>query len=456
MIRHVALGLVLCVVAAACSSSPSGNASSARVTPTPSPPISTEWAQYHRDAGRSGVGASEPGLTNPKVAWNIGVDGDVYASPLIVGGHVIVATENNTVYSLDIFTGAAIWSKHLGDPVDSQSLPCGNIRPISGITGTPAVDLASGRLFVVAYMRSHHHVLFALSLVDGGVMWQQDIDPPGSSVVAQQLRGALAIGSGFVYVPFGGLFGDCGQYRGYVVGVPLGSGPARTYTVPAARGAGIWAPQGVTVGGDGSVYVVTGNAFGSGFGDSDAVLKLTPDLSGVKSYFAPSNWAALNSGDVDLGSTGVALLPSLGRAFVIGKEGVAYLLSTDNLGGIGGQVASKRVCGGAWGGTAWLDTTVYVPCVDGLFAIGVSASSIQINWFVGHPDLASPIISAGAVWAIDNSTATLYALDPTNGRNVLFKVGLGGARHFSTPAATDGFVVAPAGQRVVAVSVVGQ
>ena len=422
---------------------------------TPSPPVSTEWAQYHRDSGRSGLGPAEPALSDPRIAWNVAVDGDVYASPLIVAGHVIVATENNTVYALDLFTGATIWRQHLGDPVAAATLPCGNIRPVSGITGTPAIDLATGRLYVVAYLSGHHHVLFTLSLVDGAVTSQQDVDPVGSAPVAQQQRSALAIGSGYVYVPFGGLFGDCGQYRGYVVGVPLVGGAARVYAVPAGRGAGIWAAQGVTVGGDGSVYVATGNAFSSRFAYGDSVLQLSPDLSSLRSYFAPSNWGALDAGDVDLGSTGVALLPSLGRAFVIGKEGVAYLLNIDNLGGIGGQVASRRVCAGAWGGTAWLGTTVYVPCADGLFAIGVTASSIQINWFVGHPDLASPIISAGAVWAIDNSSATLYALDPTDGRNVLFKVGLGEARHFGTPAATDGFVVAPAGQHVVAVAVIG-
>ena len=424
------------------------------MTPTPLPPISAEWTQYHRDAGRSGVGSAEPLLSGPKTAWTVAVDGQVYASPLIVNGHVIVATENNSIYSLDIFTGTLIWSKHLGEPVDSSSLPCGNIRPVSGITGTPAVDPATGRLYVVAYLRTHHHVLYALSLADGSVLFQQDIDPPGSNPSVQQLRSALAIGSGYVYVPFGGLFGDCGQYRGYVVGVPLGGGLARTYAVPSSRGASIWAPQGATIGPDGSVYVVTGNAFGSGFGNSDSVLQLSPDLSSVKSYFAPSNWPALNANDTDLGSTGVAVLPSLGRALVIGKEGVAYLLAMGNLGGIGGQVGSRRVCAGAWGGTAWVESTVFVPCADGLFALGVSSSSIQVNWSVGHPQLGSPIASAGAVWAIESSSATLFALDPANGQ-VLYTLGLGAAEHFSTPAATDGFVVAPAGTRVVAVSVVG-
>ncbi len=456
MIRGIAAVLLVSVTAVACSSGSRGATSSPGRSPTAAPSaVSTEWTEYHRDAGRSGVGSSAPGLNHPQVAWNVSVDGDVYASPLIVNGHVIIATENNTVYSLDIFTGTPIWTKHLGDPVDARSLPCGNIAPWTGITGTPAVDPSSHRLYVVAYLAGRHHVLYALSLVDGSVAWSQDIDPPGSIPAVQQLRGALAIGSGFVYVPFGGLFGDCGAYHGYVIGVPLSGGVARTYVVPAARGAGIWAPAGPTIGPDGSVYVVTGNATSGGFGYRASVVQLAPDLASVRSYFAPSNWAALNASDTDLGSAGVALLPSLGRAVVVGKEGVAYLLSLGDLGGVGGQIASRKVCSGAWGGTAWLDSTVFVPCADGLFALGVSASSIQTNWFVGHPTLGSPIISAGAVWAIDSSSATLYALDPADGRNVLYSIGLGSAHHFSTPAATDGFVVAPAGQKVVAIAVVG-
>jgi outer membrane protein assembly factor BamB len=387
------------------------------------------------------------------VAWNAAVDGDVYASPLIVAGHVIVATENNTVYSLDLFTGSVIWQTHLGDPVDARSLPCGNIGPVTGITATPAADPTTGRLYVVAYLRTHHHVLFALSLVDGSVTWQQDVDPQGSNPLVQQYRGALAISGGFVYVPVGGLFGDCGQYNGYVVQMPVGGGQGRAYKVPSARGASVWSPMGVTVAPDGSVLFVTGNAIGSsGPGYSDSVVQLAPDLS-VKSYFTPANWAALNASDTDLGSVGATLLEK-GDVVAIGKEGVAYLLRAGNLGGIGGQVASRKVCSGAWGGTAWLENVVFVPCIDGLYALSIGSASIDVAWHARNPILASPIVSAGAVWAIEPASGTLYALDPANGHE-LFSSGLGGATHFSTPAATDGFVVAPAGTKVYAVSVVG-
>jgi outer membrane protein assembly factor BamB len=166
-------------------------------------------------------------LASPKVAWTVSVDGDVYASPLIVAGHVIVATENNTVYSLDLFTGAVIWTIHLGQPVDAASLPCGDIGPVTGITGTPAADPASGLLYVVAFLGARHHMLFTLKLVDGTVASQQDIDPAGSTPAVQQQRGALAVGANYVYVPLGGLYGDCGPYHGYVVAVPRAGGAAR-------------------------------------------------------------------------------------------------------------------------------------------------------------------------------------------------------------------------------------
>src|SRR5690348_6865438 len=275
------------------ATSSAAGSSSRTVSPAPSisPPVSVEWPEYHRDAGRSGAGPMEPALTSPSVAWKVGVDGEVYASPLIVGGHVIIATENNTLYSLDIFTGSVVWKRHLGEPVVSSTLPCGNITPVTGITGTPAADVAGGRLYAVAYLRGYHHILYAMSLTDGSVLFQRTMDPVGSNPAVQQFRGALAIGSGYVYVPVGGLFGDCGAYHGYLIAMPLGGGAASAYQVPTARGASIWSPQGPSIAADGSVYVVTGNATSSArtLAYSDSVLQLSPDLRGVRSYFAPSN-----------------------------------------------------------------------------------------------------------------------------------------------------------------------
>ena len=420
---------------------------------SPSPTLAADWTEYHGGPSRSGIGPATPALGSPKISWNVPVDGEVYASPLIVGGHVIVATEQNSVYSLDLFTGAIVWRAQLGEPVAAASLPCGNITPVTGITGTPAVDARAGRLYVVAFLRGERHVLFTLSLVDGSVIAQRVVDPTGSVPATQQERGALAIGSSYVYVPFGGLFGDCGEYHGYLQAVPLRGGPTLTYRTPVEREAGIWSPAGATVSASGAVYVVTGNgSLTTTFAYSNSVLKLSPDLH-VESYFAPSNWQSLDAGDVDLGSVGPMLLPSLGVVVAIGKQGVAYLLKADALGGVGGQVAMRAVCAGAWGGMARseTETMVWIPCSDGLVALSVTPTSLSVAWRAARPRLGSPILAAGALWAIEPESGRLYTLDPASG-SVLYTTSLGSADHFSTPAATEGFVVAPAGTHVVAVS----
>jgi outer membrane protein assembly factor BamB len=135
----------------------------------------------------------------------------------------------------------------------------------------------------------------------------------------------------------------------------------------------------------------------------------------------------------------------------IGKDGVAYVMKAGQLGGVGGQTASQHVCDAAFGGTAWSGTTIFVPCTDGLYALSISATSVGVLWHVRHPAMASPIIAAGAVWAIDVSSGVLYALNLSSGEQ-LYATNLGKVQHFSTPAAIEGFVVAPAARSVVAVT----
>jgi len=179
------------------------------------------------------------------------------------------------------------------------------------------------------------HELFALRERTGEVVWHRPIDPPGMDPRTQQLRSALTLANGRIYAAYGGLFGDCGTYHGWVAGVADdGTGPLIDHQVPTANAGGIWAPFGAAVDEDGNLYVATGNSFGESFDFGDGVLKLSPDLEHLDS-FTPANWPELNSGDIDLGSVGPALLPG-DRIFQIGKEGVGYLFSSTDLGGIGG------------------------------------------------------------------------------------------------------------------------
>lgn len=457
MNRSQALAVFSSLVLAACGQSSATSPEHSPTPRSPSPsastsPVSavTDWVEYHGNAARAGQGPSAPALANPAVAWSFAVDAAVYASPLIYHGRVIVATENNTVYSINLSDGSVFWRVHLGTPVNANSLPCGNIAPVTGVTGTPAIDPASGRIYLVAFVSGFHHVLFTLDAIDGSVLEQKVIDPPGSSPSVEQQRGAVALGSGYVYVALGGLLGDCGPYHGYVIGVPLAGGAVAIYRTPSARESGIWSPMGVTLDDSDRVYATTGNGSEtSSFAYSNSVLQLSPDLK-VQAYFAPRNWASLDATDTDLGSVGVTVLPDIGRLVSVGKEGVVYLLDASRPGGIGGQIASSRVCSGAWGGTAWLGSMVFLPCADALVALNVSAGGFSVAWRDSGVRLASPITAAGAVWAIDVNSSVLFALNPSSG-SVLYSVRLESSQHFNTPAATEGYVVTPAGSKVTAI-----
>jgi hypothetical protein len=168
----------------------------------------------------------------------------------------------------------------------------------------------------------------------------------------QNQRGALTVLGGMLYVPFGGHYGDCGDYHGWVVGVSLQEPRRVAAWSTRARGGGIWAPGGISVAGQ-SLFVATGNTFGvSTWKDGEAVFRLAPDLhrsSEKRDFFAPPNWLALDQQDADLGGTNPMPLNAgnstnrQGLMLALGKDGRGYLLDQNNLGGIGGSLAAETV-----------------------------------------------------------------------------------------------------------------
>jgi outer membrane protein assembly factor BamB len=443
----------MALLVAACSSgSKSDNPTIEGPTPTtatqPSVPSTTDtssaWTTYHHDAARSGVADDQAPIGQVRTTWTSPtLDGDVYAQPLVVAGRVIAATEGNSVYALDAATGVQVWRAQLGAPVEGGSLPCGNIDP-SGITGTPVTDTASNTLYVVAFLAAGtHHELFALDLASGAVRWHRPIDPPGLAGRVEQLRGALTIAKARVYVAYGGLFGDCGSFKGAVVSSALdGQGDLTSYIVPTSREAGIWHPGGPAVDTTGDLWVSTGNSASTGpFDYGNSVVRLNPQLQTLD-YFAPTDWLDLDEGDTDLGSIGPALVGT-NRVLAAGKAGTAFLLDRAHLGNIGGSIASTRVCnGGAFGTAAVQGSTVFVPCTDGLAAVSTTGDKLTTAW--RHPGAAGPpIVAAGLVWDLTNN-GTLLALDPATGQQ-RFRAQLDdpASRFVSLSAAGGRLFVAP-------------
>src|SRR6266852_526619 len=102
---------VLSIVAllAACSSGGSGGRSTPRLRASsstssqPNPPAAQSSADdsptFHHDAARTGVSAGGS-FGRPRQSWRSpSLDATVYASPLIVGNRVYVATEGDSVYA---------------------------------------------------------------------------------------------------------------------------------------------------------------------------------------------------------------------------------------------------------------------------------------------------------------------------------------------------------------------
>ncbi|MFL6487729.1 MAG: PQQ-binding-like beta-propeller repeat protein [Nitrososphaera sp.] len=444
-----------------------------------------EWLTYHHDFFRTGFDSynlrafNNNNNNNNSASLSINnnwtsdpLDGIIYAEPLVARSMVFVATSNNTIYSLDSNTGKVIWRTNFGPPVPLSDLPCGNIDP-TGIIGTPVIDLKTQTIFAVGFLgNTHIHELFGIDINTGMIRFEASIDPAGSDPKVEQQRGALALsyyddsnnnnteeagtvaggggsGSGvIVYVPFGGLYGDCGQYHGWMVGAPIpylslnsSNSSAKStgidnggieesnqqlspmsFQVPTRREAGIWAPSGPAIDQNGSILVATGNgASKTDFDFGNSVIKLSPNLQKVIDWFAPGNWAKLSDSDTDLGSVGPSILGdsntsdqdmnrthymnNVSTIFQVGKEGIGYLLRGDKLGGNNGQIFSAPVCEkGGYGGTAFAAPYLFVPCRDGLVALYLQSATAADSNNSATPTASEGIANESITSKIDNST----------------------------------------------------
>jgi polyvinyl alcohol dehydrogenase (cytochrome) len=398
-----------------------------------------DWPTYHRDNSRSGLGPAQPAATKLTAAWRARLDGAVYGQPLVVGGRVLAATENDTVYALDPANGAVVWSRHVGTPVPRADLPCGNIDPL-GITSTMAYDSGSGLVFALAETSGGVHTLYGIDATTGEVRLRRTAEPPRGDKLAHQQRSALTVFAGRVYVAYGGLAGDCAQYIGSVVSVPVnGSGAIQSYAIPTSREGGIWAPGGGVVVGSHLYYAVGNGESTSGFDGSDTVIALDAGLHRTD-FFAPATWPEDNENDLDLGSMTPAVVGS--TVVIAGKRGVAYVLDPGHLGGLGGQRSQTEICK-PFGGAAVSGTTLFLPCRDGVRSAVVDPASgtLRPGWDGPSGAEGSPVVAGGAVWVVDYDGGLLYLLDPATGR-VRSKLAIGEAPHFASPtvAAGHGYV----------------
>jgi len=312
---------------------------------------------YHNDAQRTGWNSKEHALTPANVdqktfgliaSAELDDDNDqVDAQPLIVtnqpiegqGVHTVayVATENNSIYAIDAFTGAKLKKVNLGTPVQIPN--CNNNAMAVGINGTPTIDVRTKTLYVIAYVMVGTTPSFHLHALDLETLKDLPGSPttfnpaytlkPGSTVPFEQTyqrqRTALLQANGDIYAGFASYCDhDTDKSRGWVLGwnqtnlKPISSSnelinkspPGTSFYLSSVwmSGYGIAADPD-----DGSLFFTTGNT-GTGTYNgktnlAESLVKLSPDLSAVDDYFTPSNAKILDQDDGDLGAGGAMVLP---------------------------------------------------------------------------------------------------------------------------------------------------
>ena len=466
------------------------------------------------DSSRDGLDATETTLTPANVNSNsfgkllsLSVDGKVYAQPLYVpnvavSGQsttrnvVFVATMHDSVYAFDA-DGLSIqpyWHTSFINPsagvtTEPVSDNGGNTDTDGeiGIMGTPVIDSSTGTLYVIAKTDETSGKtttpcfrLHALNITNGAELTgsptaciQASVVGTGTpnqsgSVLFSSLytlqRPGLALNGVDVYAAFGS-WGDTPPWHGWVLAfdkTTLQIVATYNSTPNGSEGeGGVWASgRGLAVDASGSLFIPTGNGnFDGATNYGDSYVKVSPSL-GVLDYFTPYDQQALDSGDLDISSSGVTLLPdSAGTTqhpqilIGCGKNGTIYVVDRNNLGQfrssgdtqiiqeiynqVGGTTINpnsstyvENCYSGAayWNGNVYfggiLDSIKQFKFTNGLVSTPAASHSPEVFQFPG----GFPVISAngttnGILWTIDNTgstdpgragTAVLRAYDATN------------------------------------------
>ena len=437
------------------------------------------------------------------------VDGQIYGQPLYVTGVAIaeqgvrnvvyVVTMHNTVYAFDAdlpCSTTPLWQVNLGPSLPVQAIGFRVIDPEIGILSTPAIDLGTNTLYLVAEtyeLGSPVFRLHALDLSDGSeklggpVIIQASADGSGDASQDGNIvldpyqhlqRTGLLLANNSIYIGFGSVR-DRYPYHGWILAYDAGTlNQITVFNVTRDGGSGgVW-QSGRGLGSDenGNIYTVTGNGDYDGIDNfGEAFVKLSPSLQ-VLDWFAPDDWRDLSDVDNDLGSLGPVLVP--GTSVVIGgdKANNLYLVNRENMGHLGmpdvavPQIFQPVSWGGLYNMALWTrdpsSVAYFVEEGDwtGAFRLtnGVmenspfSQTTVTSDWPFQGMAISANGSASGILWmtAGDHSVPAvpgiLYAFDALDLTNLLWtsemkpeRDRMGGFAKFATPTVANGRVYVP-------------
>lgn len=477
---------------------------------------------------RTGANTSETLLTPSNVnknrfgkLFNYSIDYQSLAQPLYVpnvaipglGIHnvVYVATMADSVYAFDADSkqganASPLWHVNFTDPANgittasmaTHTLPCAPSETAGpgftqeGIVSTPAIDLATATLYVVAKTLENgtvRHHLHALDLATGqekfggpALISATSTSKAGHVTVFNSLhqknRPGLLLLNGVVYIGFGSNY--CNDSNsGWVLSYDAATlSPLDVFNTSPDHGlVSIWqAGNGLTADDAGNIFAETAESAApydvpsGGQTFANSVLKLAPDLT-LLDFFTPWSVAFLNAHDLDLSSTGVLVLPDQNGPFpheiiASGKQGFVYVLNRDDMGMFStndSQVLQEIPLLPGETGTStreilssspayWNNTVYFTPAGSPIMAFPLSGGLLGTPLQTAAPYAGghSPAISAngntnGVLWTINGSQ--LFAYDAVslkllyttnqaaNGRDKLAPIA-----HFATQTVANGRV----------------
>jgi hypothetical protein len=427
----------------------------------------TAVTTYHYDNNRTGWNRNETALTPANVKkgsfgllQKVKLDDQVDAQPLVVPGvqitagkyqgmHdvVYVATENNTVYAIDVHNGTVLLSSNFGTPV-FMPLGCVNNGPNVGITATPVIDQDSKILYVMAYTQDTNGPAYRLHALDLGDL--TDAVTPQVATASQTLtngstfnfsatyqrqRPALLLANGSVYAGFGS-FCDLGVKlsRGWLLGwtagslAPFPSNHLNDLQATDKRSfflSSIWmSGYGPATDDSGNVLFVTGNSEPGTYDGvtnlQQSVVKLTSTLTTVLDLFTPTDVVNLDKGDVDFGAGGVLVLPDQSGptphlAVAAGKDGNMFLMNEDTLGGY--STNTNNVLGTYTVGPCWCGQSYYVDPKDGLGRVVSSGGTTVEAWSVlTSPQASLKLVSSSSSIGGGQGSSGFFTSISSNGK----------------------------------------
>ncbi|MBV8068162.1 MAG: PQQ-binding-like beta-propeller repeat protein [Candidatus Eremiobacteraeota bacterium] len=445
------------------------------------PARAVDWPLFGFDPARSSFNSAERTLTVANVhrlreRWQISLGAVADSTPILLENVRVRRTRHTMLFQttmsgetlgIDATTGQILWHFSTHGPNYTHS--------------TPAAD-PSGTAIYSPGLDGYVHKLNASNgrELRGNGFPARITRMPNSEANESPLN----VANGYLYATTSGYDGDATPYDGHVVAVNLSSGAhtvfnslcSRLHQLPgpsscAQQRSGIWARGGAVVDPDssmnGRIYAATGNgdfdANSGGHNYGDSVVSLSDDLSSFLGNYTPVDYKQLQDGDVDLGSTSPAMLPTQSQSKTPwmlvqgGKDAVLKLINRQALPGVGNELQLIDLPQGLFSSPAvWTDASSnawiflgfsYVVEAYRLQTNGSGESQLVMIWQSSpgqtNGEGTSPVVANGIVFiAFDGA---IFALNALTGKLLWdsAKYGSGkafGPVHWQSPIVVNGWL----------------